>query len=1308
MHTPRRRSRRSLTPVAVTGALALAAAMAPGAAFAAEVTHTIDAVQGSGDASPLVGQTVTVQGVVTADHRAAGYDGFYLQAAGSGGAQDATPGVSDGLFVFLGATTAPDIAVGDLVAVTGVVGEISGLTQVNASGPGSTVELVDDDVALPAATPLPETVVGAAREAYEGMLVAPTGAYRVASTHELASFGTLWLSAGAAMPVKSTEVAEPGSTEAATIAAANSARRILLDDAVDERVSVATQPYVDRGETVRTGDGVDFGDTPYVLSFGFDEWRLQPVVPLAADGPEDALPTFQALNPRPAAPAAVGGDLSVGAFNVLNYFTTLTTQDPDARGARSPEQLAAQKSKIVEAINALDADVVALMEIENSIHFGTGAPDVALADLVAGLNADAGAGTWDYVRTPAPLATPAAVATTDVIMSAIIFRTDAATPVGASQTVVDEEVWDNAREPIAQTFTPVGGGEPFTVVANHFKSKSGGEGEEPDDGQGFFNADRVAQARSVAAFVATLQQSSGSGDVAVLGDLNSYSREDPIDVLTGAGLVDIVAARAAGDYSYTFDGELGSLDHALVTPSLAARVTGADVWNINSPEWVGLEYYQPFTDPASVYRSSDHDPVKFGIAVQQAAVEIDVLAINDLHGRIERPAVDEGEPVEPSPAEVLDEAVGSFRDANPNTVFVSAGDNIGASTFTSFVQEDNPTIDVLNAIGLQASSVGNHEFDQGWADLEGRVSDRADFPYLAANVYERATGEPALDEYALVESGGVTVGFIGAVTEDLPSLVTPAGIAALEVRDVVTEVNRVAAQLSDGVATNDEADVLVLLVHEGAESGELADLSADTAFGQIAMQTSPEVDAIVSAHTHQRYNHRLPVQGWPAGLTRPVIQAGQYGEALDHLTFSVDPETQEILAIESEIVDLTAEAFPDSDPAAVSPVEAIVSAAQAEAEVLGAQSLGEITDDFMRARTSAGAENRGGESTLGNLVADVQLWATERLDAQIAFMNPGGLRADLLYASEGDEPGNVTFREAANVQPFANTLVTENLTGAQIVQVLEEQWQPAGNARPFLKLGVSEGLEYTYDPTAAAGEHITSVTFQGAPLDLTGTYTVVVNSFLASGGDNFTTLGEGSDQRDSGQVDLEAFVDYMAEHSPVSPDLAQRSVGVHVVNPPADGTWAPGDEVTLELSSLLFSAGEEQGTTVEVRVGDAVLGTATIDPAIVDATDEVGRATVTFTVPADAVDGTLELVVAIAGTGTEVTFPVQVDAPDTGAAPVANPVSPRPGTPVGGGTGSRGNLARTGAEALGLAGLAALLLAGGATLWSTSRRRSAE
>src|SRR5690606_22368509 len=412
---------------------------------------------------------------------------LYLQTAGSGGADDATPGASDGVFVYFNQVN-PEVAIGDLVRVTGTAGEYQGQTQLTATT-ADAYELLEAGVGLPEATPLPDTVVGDAREAYEAMLVQPTGDYRLASSHELYNFGSLWLTAGGEL-VKSTETTDAG-PEADAIAAANLARRIILDDGysirVDNAAHVGEQPYFTADTVVRNGDRLVPPSEPLILGYGFDNWRLQPQVPLTDASDAAYKPTFETLNPRPASAPEVGGDVQFGSFNVFNYFTTL---GGDARGAATPEQFAAQKAKIVAAINGLGADVVALQEIENSVELGEPA-DEALADLVEGLNAAAGAGTWDYVRTPDVLTTPGA---NDIIMTAIIFKPSVVTPVGDSFADTDA-VWEIARTPIAQTFD-LGDERLVTVVANHFKSKSppsGNTAPEPADGQGFFNAERVAQ-----------------------------------------------------------------------------------------------------------------------------------------------------------------------------------------------------------------------------------------------------------------------------------------------------------------------------------------------------------------------------------------------------------------------------------------------------------------------------------------------------------------------------------------------------------------------------------------------------------------------------------------------------------------------------------------------------------------------------------------------------------------------------------------------------------------------------------------------
>ncbi|SJN27499.1 5'-nucleotidase [Microbacterium esteraromaticum] len=1185
----------------------------PGDAVAA----TIAEVQGTGDVSPMKGQLVTAEGIITADYRTGNYNGIVIQAQGSGGDAHAVGDASDGVFVFVDGKAVPG-EIGDLVSVTGTVDEYFGQTQIKVAA-ASAVAVVTAGVGVPALTPLPTSVVGADREAYENMLVQPVGDYAVASSHQLFNFGTLWLNPDE-LNVKSTEVKRPG-PDAAAIAGTNRADRIFLDDGYNIQVTnnayPGDQPYFTKGEVVRNGDLVDFGDKGFVLQYGFDDWRLQPTTPLSSESPDDQKVSFTTNNPRPAVPS-VGGDVQIASFNVYNYFTTLSSENADARGAKTAAQFAIQKSKIVAAINGLDAEVVSLMEIENSVKLGEPV-DTALADLVSGLNAATGSETWAYVPTPESLRN---AATTDFITNAIIYKKGEVTPVGASSTIDDETVWGNVREPIAQAFDI--DGRTVTVVANHFKSKSG-SGTEPADGQGHFNGDRVKQAESLLAFTDELAQDNGSADMLLIGDFNAYGQEDPINVFTSKGWLDTVPAKDSGTYTYTFDGELGSLDHVIASPSLADSVTGAAVWTINSPEWSDRGYAFGATESSTPFRSSDHDPILVGVSATAPPISIDIATINDFHGRIEADGASAG-------AAVLAGAVQSVRDANPNTIFAAAGDLIGASTFTSFIQDDNPTIDALNLAGLDVSAAGNHEFDQGWEDLRDRVQDRADWEYISSNVFITETGETALAPAWVKELDGVRVGFIGAVTEDLDSLVTPEGIKDLEVRSIVDSVNAVADDLRDGDPTNGEADVIILLVHEGAATIGLDSITPTSPLGEIVYGVDDDVDAIVSAHTHLAYNHVID--------GRPVVSAGQYGQNLGVMNLQVDAQTHELISIVNEIRPLAKQVdgkwVPNYPPVAA--VQDIVDDAKAEADVLGAIKVGEITGDFNRALQSDGAENRGGESTIGNFVADVQKWST---GADIALMNPGGLRANLTYASTGstDPDGNVTYREAATVQPFANTLITLELTGAQLKSVLEEQWQPDGASRPFLKLGVSEGLTYTYDPTAARGERITSIMLNGTAVDPDASYLVAANSFLAGGGDSFFTLAKGANAKDTGKIDLQSMVDWFSENQTATPDMAQRAVGAVVSS--------AGDTVTVDLSSLAFSGGEPAPTSVSISLDGTELATGAIDASVVDTTDEAGRASLSFTAP-EGVYGAQLLLVTVADTGTAVMVPVTF-----GAAPPA-------------------------------------------------------
>ncbi|WP_446666128.1 5'-nucleotidase C-terminal domain-containing protein [Flexivirga sp. B27] len=649
--------------------------------------------------------------------------------------------------------------------------------------------------------------------------------------------------------------------------------------------------------------------------------------------------------------------------------------------------------------------------------------------------------------------------------------------------------------------------------------------------------------------------------------------------------------------------------------------------------------------------------------------QVQVLGINDFHGRIQANGQEAG-------AAVLAGAVNELRTQQPNTIFAAAGDLIGASTFESFIAHDKPTIDALNASGLEVSAVGNHEFDQGYDDLTKRVMAPYDattnpyggakWKYLGANVKFRDSGDPALDPTWVKDMNGVKVGFVGAVTEHLPELVSPGGIDKIQVTDIADAVNTEA----DRLKSSGDADIVVMLVHEGAPNTSCESVTDPTNdFGKVVTGLDDNVDAVVSGHTHLTYNCMVDVPGWAgrAVTQRPVVSAGQYGYNLDQLNFTVSAEG-DVTGVESNTLALTKQVDdPNSDDpadkiwvpnyAADGTVGTIVDKAVANADVLGKKPLGDIAGPFNRAKDSAGIENRGGESTLGNLVAEAQRWATESSttgSAQIAFMNPGGLRADMVGNNDAGYPTVLTYKQAATVQPFANTLVNMKLTGAQIKQVLEQQWQPEGASRPFLRLGISQGFTYTYDPAGAENDHVRGMWLNGEPIDESTSYSVTVNSFLAAGGDNFLELANGTDKKDTGQTDLQGMVDYMAakaSDSALPVDNSQRSVGVHFPDG-APSSYQAGDEVAFDLSSLAMSTGTVKDSSVTVKLGDQELGSFPVNSTVSagDKADEVGTASVKVTLPQGTPAGTATLTITgdSTGTSTQVSVPVEA-APESSA-----------------------------------------------------------
>jgi 5'-nucleotidase len=738
-------------------------------------------------------------------------------------------------------------------------------------------------------------------------------------------------------------------------------------------------------------------------------------------------------------------------------------------------------------------------------------------------------------------------------------------------------------------------------------------------------------------------------------------------------------------------------------------------------------------------------------ALPAGLTTVNLLNVNDFHGRID----DNNTGARGlSFACVLEDTKASLAE---NALFLSAGDNIGASPFTSSSQEDNPTIDYLNALQLQGSAVGNHEFDRGWSDLNGRVKTRAAFPLLGANVYQRGTTTPALPEYTVRATNGIRVGIIGVVTQETPSLVSPAAVSGLDFGDPVAAVNRVADQLTDGDPANGEADVIVAEYHEGATEGTpegatlAEEVAAGGAFARIVTQTSSKVDAIFTGHTHKEYAWDAPIPGGSG--TRPILQAASYGTFIGHVALGIDPATKRMTHYSVANIPVpsaapAAGAACTSDPQYIE-AKSIVDAAVAQAKTIGSQVIGKVTDDITTAFITKpdgtlARDDRMRESTLGNLSAQIWLDAMNapgRPGADIGIMNPGGLRAELRYDPSGAEaPGEVTYAEAASINPFANTLQTIDITGAQFTTLLEQQWQPEGSSRPFLKLGLSDNVSYTYDANAAAGSRIKTVMVDGAPIDPAQTYTVTAGSFLIAGGDNFTVLQSGRNMKDSGLIDTDAFINYIKNHSPVSPDFAKRAV--MVPNPPTALT--AGEAVSFDVDGVdLTSIHSPKNTEFTIYLGDRQVGTAAITSTHVDGIPtRDGVSTVRFTVPEDIAGGATQLRLVAGPSNTTVLLPVEVTAAPPSPTPTptqtATPTPTQTATPTPTGTPSPtatstssatptstvpptttpptpgptetsgpGGLPFTGSNPLPMLGLTALLLLGGGLLVTIARRGGA-
>ncbi|WP_433314104.1 bifunctional metallophosphatase/5'-nucleotidase [Micromonospora sp. CA-269861] len=521
-------------------------------------------------------------------------------------------------------------------------------------------------------------------------------------------------------------------------------------------------------------------------------------------------------------------------------------------------------------------------------------------------------------------------------------------------------------------------------------------------------------------------------------------------------------------------------------------------------------------------------------------VDVTLLALNDFHGNLEPPTGSSGTIAGQfaGGVEFLATHLAELRAAakKKNTITVAAGDLIGASPLLSAAFHDEPTIEALSMAGLDYASVGNHEFDEGAAELlriqnggchpvdgciDGTPYRGAGFQYLSANAFKTATGRPLMAPYAIHKVQGVKVGFIGMTLEGTPQIVSQQGVAGLTFADEAETANRYARELRrKGV------QAIVVLLHEGgtqAATGGINDCVGMTGpIVDITNRMDPSIDVVVSGHTHQAYN--CDING------KLVTSASSFGRLVTDIDLKIDRRSGDVLSAAANNVVVSRDVAKDPKQTA------LIERYKFELGPVAGRQVGVTTQAITKTQETLFGTSLG-ESPLGNLIADAQLAATDdEQNAVAAFMNPGGVRADL-------DAGPVTYEEAFTVQPFANNLVTLDLTGAQLYCVLEQQFVTGRTLYPSATVG------YVVDPNGTtgtvadpcAGTRVVrgSLTLGGTAVDTAATYRVTVNNFLAGGGDGFSALTGGTNLV-TGQIDLDAFVDYLTAQSPVSAPTLDR------------------------------------------------------------------------------------------------------------------------------------------------------------------------
>jgi len=1098
------------------------AAQATGTIVNDDVAITkISAIQGTGASSTMVGQTVTVDAIVVGDFQNGDGDngrnlnGFYLQEQLTD--SDGNLLTSEAIFVYGGTG---DVQVGDRVRVTGTVSEYFGLTELTATSI-AVVEAgaVADINTMATAIDLPSVGTTLSQdgdyqpdlEAYEGMLVTIPETLTITEQFNLDRFNEIKLVAGE-RPAQFTQENAPDAAAYQAYLAELGARTITYDDGLNTQ----NQPIANLdgfGPTYNTATAPRMGDTVNGLTGVLDyqwaglaasgaTWRIRSV--------EDGTNTFQdSATPRTAAPDDVGGTLKVASFNVLNFFKTLdngasTAIGAEPRGAGNATEFARQTEKLVDTILSMNADVLALTELEND--FKVGSSGNAIEYLVAQLNAAVGAGTYAWVNPGQQFVGGDAIAvgfiykTAEVKIAAgttVEILNDADLPgLGLSGLLSQSTVGhifdgtNTSRNALAVTFEEIDTGETFTAIANHLKSKSGtGTGLDADqgDGQGNWQNQRELAATALTAWAQSDPTGSGDSDVLLLGDYNGYAKEQSTAIIEGAGYENL-HDREEDAYSYVFDGQTGTLDYAFANGSLASQVTGVTTWHINADEADALDYNTDYSRDTAIFdadapvRVSDHDPVIVGLDLNQKApapaYTLQILHASDFEAGLA--AVDR--------AGNFAAIVDYLEETQANSITLSSGDNFIPSPFFNAGSDaslkevyetaletyyhlapgslnitpgfGSADIAMLDIIGIQASAIGNHEFDAGtkaFADIIKQTAGfpGAQFPYLAADI--NFSGDPNLSSAytsavlnstaysgfppaaglgkkiapaTIIEEGGEKIGVVGATTQIVESISSTGGIDVIG--DDVDDMVALAAILQPTIDG---------LIAQGINKIILVSHLQQLSFEQALAPLLHGVDVIVAGGSHTLLADETDAlrAGDTAGGTYPIVTqnadgnttlivntSGEYSYVgrlvVDFdangnvIADSVDPAVSGAYAsTDQEVADLYSKPIDVDHDGDVDAADANPFADGSKGDLVNdiAQAVGnliDLQDGNIFGSTSVYLEGRRveartEETNLGDLSADANLWYAQKVDATVlvSIKNGGGIRDSIgnVYAVGG-------------------------------------------------------------------------------------------------------------------------------------------------------------------------------------------------------------------------------------------------------------------------------------------------------------------